>query len=276
MATKVLGAGAVSFASPNWSGGAIANGDDLVIQYDFGAITDGALDQSGLAEGVNSVWIKDSVNSGTIGGASGPFIIDCDVDTGGGSYFANFGNVLLYYQAGGDNNLCSNFSCGRGSQNYIVGGTLTNTSVGGSARFNANGSTILTNFYADGGGGELKFNATDMTIGVFTGGNWTVRRGLDLMILGGTAKVLYDPDDSVTQTSNVIRQYGGDLSWVAGAVPTYEGYAGRLDFSRARTTFTAGATDFAVGGVKITPSPSVTYTPRYLSAAKRSELVQLG
>jgi hypothetical protein len=164
MATKYLAEGATTFASPAWSGGAIEDTNDLVIERNFGSVQAG-LNQSALTDGINSLWIKDNVTSGTIGGPGGSFIADADISSA--SFVSNFGAVSLYYASGGDDTLCQNFNCGGASRNWLTGGIFTNIGVAGGS-IAVNESSVVTNIYGSAGGGTLEYNATKPTLAVFT------------------------------------------------------------------------------------------------------------
>lgn len=258
MATKYLAAGATTFASPAWSGAAIADTNDLVIEYPFGTITAG-LDQSVLTEGINSLWIKPGATAGKIGGGSaGSFIVDADV--GSTSFVANYGNVEMYLTAGGDEALIQNLDAGAG-QTHLTGGTVANVTVSGGT-VNANASTVITRLIAVGGSGTIEYNATAITEAEITGGTWTIKRAVTTLTVSGNATVIYDPDDAATISGTAIYTKGGRLIHKAGATPTIVNRGGIHDFSQARRDFTPGGTAWTFIGTRFVDSASVTTSNR--------------
>ena len=258
MATKYLAEGATTFASPAWSGGAIADTNDLVISYPFGIVSAG-LDQSALTEGIASLWIKPGATAGRIGGgAAGSFIVDADVTTG--SFVANYGNVELYLTAGGDESLIQNVDSGAGTTN-LTGGTVTNVTSSGGV-INANASTVITNLVGVGGSGTIEYNATAITAAEFYGGFWTIKRAVTSLTVSGNAVVVYDPDDAATLAGTTINTKGGRLIHRAGATPTIANRGGVHDFSQARISFTPGGTAWTFIGTKFVDSATVATTNR--------------
>lgn len=239
MATQYLIEGANSFAAAFWSGAGFTSGDDMVIDVPFSTITSN-LDQSGLSEGVESLNIK-STASGTIGGGSSGSL-KLDADNSADAYVANYGQVTLYLEANGDDNLVNNFSCGPGSTNYLTGGSFGEIVVDGGF-LNVNESTTITgDVFINSGIVVLEYNATDAAKVQVNGGTVTLHRVPDeLIINGGT--VTLDPDDDEDYTSKSIQQNGGTLYWRAGAIPSSYLDGGVCDFRNNSKGFTPGATE---------------------------------
>lgn len=256
MAIKYLARGATSFASPNWSGGALADEDDAIIEFPFGQITAG-LDQSGFTSGLQSLRINPGATAGRIGGGShGSFIVDVDHGT---PYVANLGAVELFITAGGNNSLVTNLGqSGPGSTN-LTGGTFTNVTASRGI-LNANGSAVITNFAAGGGSGEIQYHATPMTTARIHGGTWIIRRAVTTMTISGNATVIYDPDDAATIAGTAIVTRGGRLIHMAGATPTIDNEGGVHDFSQARRAFTPGGTAWRWLFTQIIRSSAVSFT----------------
>jgi hypothetical protein len=167
--------------------------------------------------------------------------------------------VKLYIGAGGDDSTINNFDFGSGSDNVLVSGTFTNvTGNGGALRVGA--SAVVTNAYLVGGSGEIAYNSTAITALTVTGGTWVVRRKVTTLNVVQGAKVIYVPDDLVTDfSSTTINVNGGVLDHRRGAVPTINANGGVLDYSNATETFTPGGTSFvAVGSVIREGSGNVT------------------
>ena len=186
--------------------------------------------------------------SGILGSGGSPLKVDADTASTDG--ISNHGHVTLYLEAGGGSTTIENFDCGRNSINHLVGGTFTTTTVQG-GYLHTNESTVLTNFDAYGGNGEIEYNSTKPTLVRIMRGAWTIRRACTKLIIGENARVIFDPDDAATFTSTAIENYGGTLIWKAGAVPTVLSLGGSIDFSQARDAFTPGGTSFVVGGTRI-------------------------
>jgi hypothetical protein len=258
MATKYLAEGSTTFASPAWSGGALADTDDAIIEYPFDVVATG-LDQSGFTEGLESFWIKAGATAGQIGGnGAGSFTVD--IDNSSDAFFANDGNVTVYLKAGGDEGVINNAYITNGA-NYFTGGTFTNVTVSRGV-LNVNESTVVTNMVASGGSGTIEYNATAITSLVISGGVWTIRRAVTTLIVTGNALVYYDPNDSATISGTAIQTYGGRLIHIAGATPTITNRGGIHDFSQARRAFTPGATSWTWFGTRFVDSPSVATTNR--------------
>jgi hypothetical protein len=206
--------------------------------------------------------------SGTIGGGSaGAFI--ADFDSSSDAFVSNRGNVALYITAGGDGATVNNFDFGPGSQNYLQGGTFS-TVTGNGGLLEANGSTILGTVHLMGGASVIEYHATDATLIRVMAGTHVIKRMPTTLEVGGTARVVLDPDDAEGFTGKSIKITGGYIDWRAGAVPEVEGDAGTIDFSNNRRAFTPGATSFVVTGAKITPSSEVSTTNvTYPGALKR-------
>ena len=256
MATKYLAAGSITFASPAWSGGAIANTDDLVIAEPFGIVAIG-LNQSALA-GLESVWIKPTCTAGRIGGgASGSFLVDVDNSTD--AFVANQGGVELYIAAAGPSGKIENLDQSGPGSTYITAGTVDDVTIS-QGRLTANGSAVIVNLVAVGGSSMIEYNATAITSAEFHGGNHTVRRAVTTLTVSGGATVVYDPDDAATITGTTIVTRGGRLVHRAGATPTVINRGGTYDLSQARISFTPGGTSWTAIGTRITQSTSVPIT----------------
>lgn len=245
-----LNEGATSLAAANWSDTTgFADNATLEIKYPFGngnPVTLG-LDNSGLTEGIDSLDI--SVGAvGQIG--NGTTALEVDADTATTDYVRNRGNVILYLAASGDDNIIRNFDFGGQSRNYLTGGTFTNI-TGDGGYLEAGENAVITNFYAAGGSGIIKYNATEITTAVIAGGTWVIERGVNTLYVAQGARVIYDPNDSVSHTGNTLDISGGVFDWRAGAIPTVNGRGGRIDFSNAREAFTPGGTAFTVFGTSI-------------------------
>lgn len=257
MATKYLAEGATSFASPNWSGGAIADTDDLVIEKPFGQIAAG-LSQTSI--NLESLRINPGATAGRVGGGSnGSFLVD--VDNSSDAYVSNMGNVELFIQAAGGNTLINNLDQAGPGGTFITGGTVANITVE-AGRLTANGSTVITNFVAVGGSGEIAYNATAITSARISGGVWTIRRAVTTLTISGNATVFYDPDDAASMSGTTIVTRGGRLVHIAGSTPTITNEGGTHDFSQARRTLTLGATAWTAIGTRFVPSTNVATTNR--------------
>jgi hypothetical protein len=269
MATIYLNEAATSLASPNWGGSGITNGDDLVINKPAGIVAAG-LDQTGLAEGVQSLRILPTATAGRIGGGgAGPLRIDAD-NTGGGSVtpiVSNYGsNFELYIKAEGDNNLITNLDNGPGGSTWVQGGTVTNATVAG-GRVEFNESTVVTNFYAHGGSGLIRANATAITLAEITGGNWLIERVVTTLRISGNATVTFDPAITASLSGTTLEVFGTSSSGPRvilkyGPFPTIKARGGTIDLSQARAAFTPGATLWTTFGTRYSPSTLVSTTNR--------------
>lgn len=259
MAETTLNEGATSLAAANWADatGVVDNGQ-LVINRPFGSgvplIT--SVDWSGLTVGIDYLDIKRGA-VGTLGSGGSPFKVDAD--TAATDRVTNHGNVTLYIEAGGGSTLIQNFDCGNLSRNFMVGGTFGTTTVQGGS-LDVNESTVLTNFDAYGGQGEIAYNATPITLCRIMRGNWTIRRACTTLIVGDSANVIYAPDTAASHTGTSLFNYGGVIDWRAGAIPTVLSIGGRIDFSNADISFTPGSTSFVVGGTLITEGNGTVVT----------------
>ena len=245
-----LNEGATSLAAANWSDSTgFADNATLEIKYPFGdgsPVTAG-LDQSGLTEGIDSLDISAGAR-GQIGNNGTSLEVDADSATS--DYVRNRGNVTLYLAASGDDDLIQNFDFGGRSRNFLTDGTFTNI-TGDGGELTVTESAVVTNFYAAGGSGVIKYNSTEITTAVITGGTWTIERGVNTLYVGEGARVIYDPDDSVSHTGNTLDISGGVIDWRFGAIPTINARGGQIDFRNARATFTPGGTAFNVFGTRI-------------------------
>ncbi len=245
-----LNEGATSLAAANWSDATgFADNATLVINKPFGngsAITSGT-DQSSLTEGIDSLDIKPGA-VGIIGSGGSPLTVDTDTASTDG--ISNHGQVTLYLEAGGDDSLIQNFDCGAGSRNFLVGGTFTTTTVQ-AGYLKANESTVLVNFDAYGGAGEIEYNATAITTCRIMRGNWIIRRKCTTLIVGENARVTYIPEPGISHASTTLQNYGGYFDWQDGAIATVLSLGGTIDFSNASEEFTPGGTSFIVGGTAI-------------------------
>lgn len=252
MATKTLAAGAITLASPSWSGGAIEDTNDLEIVYDFG-LADEGLDQSALTDGANSLYIRPSVGAGQIGSiAAGPLIIDI-IDT-----FSNEAPITVFLRAGGDDSLVANANIANG-QNHLDTGAFTNiTQSGGSLSLVGTN----TNFVASGGASTL-FAATKASSSkcMIFGGTHTIRRLYDeIEVYGGT--VIIDIPDGTSMTSTALRTFGGTTILIAGAFPTIENKGGVFNASRLRVSTTPGATSWTFFNTRFYDSTLLVTTNR--------------
>ena len=245
-----LNEGATSLAAANWSDatGVVDNGQ-LVIDRPFGngVPLTSSVDWSALTIGIDYLDIKKGA-TGTLGSGASPLTLDADTAAGDG--LSNHGIVTLYLNAGGGSSTINNFDCGSGSRNFLTGGTFGTTTVQGGL-LDANESTVLTNLDCYGGGGEIGFNATPITLCRIMRGNWIIRRPCTTLIIGQNANVVYEPDEAASHTSTAVTNYGGIMDWRAGAIPTVLSIGGTIDFSNAGRDFAPGATSFIVGGTNI-------------------------
>lgn len=242
-----LNEGATSLAAANWSDATgFADNATLEINKSFGngAPVTTSVDQSGLVSGIDSLDIRKGA-SGILGSGGSPLKVDADTASTDG--ISNHGAVTLYLEAGGNNTTIENFDCGRGSRNYLVGGTFTTVTVQGGT-LDANESTVITNFDAYGGSGEIAYNSTKITTCRIMRGNWVIRRACTTLIIGENARVVYEPDTAASHTSTTVQNFGGTLDWRDGAIPTVLSIGGVIDYSNAIAEFTPGGTSFIVGG----------------------------
>ena len=249
MAETHLIEGVTSLAAGSWEDGiGVVDNGQLVIDKPFGngVPLTSSVDWSALSIGADYLDIKKGA-TGTLGSGASP--LQLDADTAAGDGISNHGLVTLYVKGGGSN-VINNFDCGAGSRNFLTGGTFGTTTVQGGL-LDANESTVLTNFDGLGGGGEILFNATPITLCRIMEGNWIIRRPCTSLIIGSRARVVYEPDIAAVHTSTALTMDGGNLDWRAGAIPTISAVGGTIDFSNAGRSFTPGATSFVVSGTRI-------------------------
>lgn len=262
MATAYLAKNASSLADAQWSdtSGFSATYPALVINDVVGngvtPVTT-SVDQSGITEGVFSLDIQPGAR-GVLGSPANPVICDADNESASAegdqssAAITNYGSgFVLHHQAGGDDSLCNNISVGTGNSVYTYGGTYTNVGVSG-GYFEANQSTVITNFDAYGGRSLIPYNATAITLYRAMAGEHYVYRKVTAFEVGGTARVYYFPDGQVTSfASTSLKTTGGYFAQDRGAIPTMNLLAGKYDATLLREAITPGATAFNVGGAKI-------------------------
>lgn len=259
MATQHLLEGAVTLDPLGWDGAGFLADDDFIIELPFGngaPITQG-LDQSSIVGGIQSLTIKSGATGTIGGGAAGPLIIDADGS--GDEFISNHGSVTLFSRAGGDTGRIENYDCGPMSINNLQGGTYGNITVSGGT-LNANESTVIENGFFAGGSGELEHSAIDSTLIKIMAGTWTLKRMPTTLTIGGTAVVIFDPDDLENLAGKTLNMQGGRIDWRAGAVPTVVGDAGIIDFSNNRRPFAPGGTSFVVTAATIIEHNAVDLT----------------
>lgn len=251
MAIEYLNEGATSLAAANWSlTTGFADNATLIIDKPFGnrqPLTT-ATDQSGLTTGIDYLDIH-AGGQGQLGTGSSPLKVDADTAAGDG--ITNYGAVTLYLDAGGGSGVINNFACGPGSINTLQGsGTFGQVAVAGGS-VNVQDSTVVTNFDAYGGTGEIGYNSTKITLCRVMRGTWTIKRACTSIIVGENARVILDLDDAASMTSTTLTNYGGHVTLVNAAYPTLVSVGGTIDLSKARRPFEIGGTSITLGGTKI-------------------------
>lgn len=260
-----LNKNATSLADANWSdtSGFSATYPLLVVNDIIGTGTvpiTGDVDHSGETEGVYYFDIRAGAR-GILGTPANPLRFDADNESASAegdqatAYVSNYGSgVTLHYVADGDDNSCRNLSVGTGNFTYVYGGTVVNAGQSG-GRFEANQSTVITNFDTYGGSSEIEYNATAITLYRAMAGTHIVRRKVTAFEIGGTAIVYYLPDSQVTDFSSTsLKQTGGTFIQDRGAIPTINSLAGKHDFSQLREAITPGGTAWNIGGGRIISS----------------------
>lgn len=251
MATEKLLEGAVTFGPAGWDGSGIADSNDYIINVPFGPITAG-LDQSGLTTGIESMEFYPGASGIVGGGALGALLISAD-NVGKTAFVNNYGAVTLYLSSSGGPGVINNFACGPMSINYLVAGTIT-TIVQDGGQLNVSASVVFTTFQQGTGTSTIEYNATDATTIEINGGQSIVRRlPTNLVITGGD--VYLDPDPAEDVAGKSITVNGGNLTWVAGAIPTTTLNGGVVDFSRAKIAFSAGTGTYS-SACRIIPNNS--------------------
>lgn len=269
MATAYLNEGATGVADALWSdsAGFSATYPVLAINRPIGTgspvVAD--IDQSALSAGVFSFDVLPGA-TGTLGTPSNAITFDADNESAGSAgdqasaRVTNYGSgFALNCVAGGNNTLFKNLAVGpgpNGEPNYLnfLGGTATNVGVSGS-HFYANQTAVITNFDGYGGHSLIDYNATAIALFRAVGGVHIVQRKVTAFEIGGNARVIYDPNKTITDFSSTsLKQYGGVFVPKRGAIPTIVSLAGVLDFSDLREAVTPGGTSWLLGGGKIIPS----------------------
>lgn len=265
MTIAYLNKNATSVADANWSdtSGFSATYPTLVVNDVIGngrlGIT-GDVDKSGITEGVFSFDIHPGA-VGILGTPSNPLIFDADNESSSAAgdqasaRVTNYGSgVVLHYNAGGDESTAGNVSVGTGNSIYMYGGTATNVGQTG-GYFEANQSTVITNYDAYGGRSKIEYNATAITLFRATGGVHEIYRKVTTFELGDGATVYYRPDKQITSfASTKLDLYGGRFVPTRGAIPTVNALGGIFDMTQLAEETAYGATAFNLGGARIIDS----------------------
>lgn len=208
----------------------------------------GALDQSGLTEGITSMDVGPGF-SGVIGGTAGP--LKCDVDGSGTPQFRYAsGGGALYYQAAGDNNLCVKFINSSAGRAYLTGGTFTTLELNSGYTEISDAVTPTTVNLT---GGTLRCDAVITTLNQW-GGNAILTKAPTTWIQWGGSGI----HDSVSGNITTFSQGpGGFLDHRGGNIATFT-IAGRFTVANATRAGTLAGT---AGTIVLTTANIVDTSP---------------
>lgn len=257
MAIAYLNEGATSFAAANWSDATgFATNATLVISSGSQVIS-GALDQSAVVTGINSLHIR----SGFSGRIGGPTPLKVDADAGAPnliSYGASAG--AMYLQAGGGSAVITNLYVGTGGQAYLLGGTFTNVYFS-RGYMSVNESTVATNAYLFGGSSVFEAGTVFTVLNVF-GGNHVIKRACATVnVFGGS--VVYDVPTSEATTATVNVYQGATFRHMSSRTVTAMNVYGTYDPTDLRIDVTLTALNvYPFGKYQLTgKAATVTATP---------------
>lgn len=262
MAYAYLATGSVTLAAAAFSDTTgFADGATLGIETGSQVIIT-ALDQSGLANGINYLHIMPGF-SGDIGSPS-VGSLKCDVDNGSLPHilYAASGGTF-YYTAAGNSNVCTRFECSsNGGTARILGGTITELQVlAGTCSVNT--STIVVTARLTGGACTIEDHATAITTLVVDGGNHILRRAVTTATLNGG--VLYADLDGDSLGATLFTMNGGTLVLLSGNIPVAVFVGGEIDVSRLKRPATIAGTSATiypnfVGALRQAPGNILTWT----------------
>lgn len=223
--------------------GAVATGDWVIFGEGNQSIqtnlnTWAALSGGAGADGLERVQVKRPF-TGNIGGTGGSLQVDVSYNTTS-VFLYDAGGGNLYYSPGTTASLCDRFKNTGFGKLYLTGGTITNYE-GFRGYANISSSAIVTNGYVSGGTFDADYNATGLTVGIFSNCTANIQRPVTTMtVLAGAIVNVFRVDSSATKpTATTINLYGGTLNWRGGAITTLNAWS-PVDFSNLTSAVTVG------------------------------------
>lgn len=254
------------------------NTNTLFIGEGSQTVTNG-LDQSGLADGIGSIFVSDRA-SVSFRGSAGEYL-----KAGISGVFlskANGGRVYYTPLGSGTVTTCARIKWLGLAELYLGGGgTAVNLEVASGTAY-VTETTNVTNMYIDGGGVTQEYKSTaNTTVWLGNGGTLLSGRGWSgTMIMGGGSQASFE----VLQTSGTLPTGGtltigsGRFRWRGGNITTINAIGDAiLDFSDAPSDLTITNLNATAGVLKRSRLKSrfatVTVTNLAVRCAERDEII---